>query len=133
MNEEEQRVERVESTERDGDVQVERKAVKTSSTVSGRVVFSRLIWFVVGVISVFLAGRVVLMLLAANEGNAFVDFVYGVGGIFAAPFFGIFGYSPSYGDSFFEISSVVAILVYVLVGWGLVKLVNIASPSGEAE
>lgn len=132
MNEEEQSVERVETSEQVGGAQVERQTVKHSSTVSGRVVLSRIIWFVVGVICVFLAARILLMLLAANEGNAFVDFVYAVGGIFAAPFFGIFGYEPAYGSSVFEISSVVAILVYVLVGWGVVKLVNIASPSGEA-
>lgn len=132
MNEEQQSVERTETSERVGDTQVDRQTVKQSTIVSGRVVLSRVIWFVVGFIVTLLAVRIVLQLLAANQGNAFVDFVYSLSGIFAAPFFGVFGYEPSYGSSVFEISSLVAILVYALVGWGIVKLVNISSPSGEA-
>jgi len=132
MNEEQQSVERTETSEQVGDTQVERQTVKQSAAVSGRVVLSRFIWFVVGVIVTLLAVRIVLQLLAANQGNAFVDFVYSLSAVFAAPFFGVFGYEPSYGSSVFEISSLVAILVYALVGWGVVKLINIASPSGEA-
>lgn len=132
MNEEEQSVERVETSEQVGGARADRQTVRQSTTVSGRVVVSRIVWFIVGVITTLLAVRMILMLLAANQGNAFVDFVYSLSGIFAAPFFGIFGYEPAYGSSVFEISSLVAILVYALVGWGIVKLVNIASPSGEA-
>lgn len=133
MNEEEQSVERSTTTKAVGDSVVERETVQQTSKVSGRVVVSRLVWFIVGAISVILAIRVILMMLAANQGNAFVDFIYALGGIFAAPFFGIFGYTPTYGNSAFEISSIVAILVYLLLGWGIVKLLNIAAPAGEAE
>lgn len=133
MNEEKQTVETVETTDQVGGTRVDRQTVSQNTEVSGRVLLNRVVWFIVGFISVFLAARVVLMLLAANQGNAFVDFVYAVGGIFAAPFFGIFGYEPAYGNSVFEISSVVAILVYVLIGWGITKLINLGSPTGTVE
>lgn len=133
MNEENQSVERTETVRQVGDTSVEKQTVSQSASASGRVVLSRIIWFVVGVIITFIATRVLLMLLGANQGNAFVDFVYSVGGMFAAPFFGVFGYEPAYGSSVFEISSLVAIVVYALIGWGVVKLVNISSPSGTEE
>lgn len=87
----------------------------------------RIVSFIVGFIVTLLALRILLLLLAANQGNAFVDFVYGLSGVFAVPFYGIFDYEPVYGESVFEISSVVAILVYALIGWGIAKLLTINS------
>ena len=133
MNEEKQSVERVSTTKDVGDTRVERQEVQQNTTVSGRVMLSRFIWFIVGVITTLLAIRMLLMLLASNQGNGFVDFVYALSGVFAAPFFGVFGYEPSYGNSVFEVSTLVAILVYLLLGWGIVKLINISSPTGEVE
>lgn len=66
-------------------------------------------------------------MLGANQANAFVDFVYSVSALFVAPFFGMFAYTPVYGASVFEVSSLVAILVYTLLCWGLVALVTIGS------
>ena len=91
----------------------------------------RIVWFIVGFIIVLLALRMALMLLAANEGSAFVDFVYSLSGVFAMPFYGIFSYTPAYGSSFFEISSLVAIVVYALVGWGIAKALTITSAQPE--
>lgn len=95
--------------------------------VSPAVVAARAIYFIFGVIEAFIVLRMVLLLLAANQSNAFVDFIYSISSIFVAPFFGIFGYTPTYGASVFEISSLVAIIVYALVCWGLVTLVTIGS------
>ena len=133
MEEERQTTEVRSSVSQDGNTRTEREVVSNATEVSGRVVASRIIWFIVGVIVVFLLARMVLMLLGANQGNGFVDFVYAVGGVFAQPFFGIFGYSPVYGSSVFEVSTLVAVVVYLLAGWGVVKLVNITAPSGQAE
>lgn len=114
-----------------GNVAAERQTVRRSSTVSGVVVAQRVVWFFVGLIVAFLALRIVLLLLAANQGSGFVDFVYAVGGMFAAPFFGIFSYTPAYGQSVLEISSLVAIVIYVLVGWGITKLLTLTRPQEE--
>lgn len=93
-----------------------------STTAPGSVMAARIVWYITGVIIALLALRLILQLLGANEGNAFVDLVYGLSGIFAAPFFGMFSYEPSYGVSYFEVSTFVAILIYALIGWGLARL-----------
>ncbi len=94
----------------------------------GPAVFAaRAIYFVFGIIVAFIVLRMVLLLLAANQSNAFVDFVYSVSGLFVAPFFGIFAYTPAYGASVFEVSSLVAVIVYALLCWGLIALVTMGS------
>lgn len=92
--------------------------VGTSSSVTA----ARVVWYITGVIVTLLALRMILQLLGANEGNGFVDLVYGLSGIFAGPFFGMFSYEPSYGVSYFETSTLVAMLVYALIGYGLARL-----------
>ncbi len=97
---------------------------QTKSSVGAITIAQRVVWYITGVIVTFLALRIVLLLLAANQGNAFVDFVYAVGGLFAAPFQGIFG-EPSYGQLYFDTSSAVAIAIYLLVAFAIVKLLGL--------
>ena len=120
MDEERQTTEVRTTDAQDGNTNVQRKTVARTRSLDGAVVAQRIIWYVAGFIIVFLALRVVLLLLSANQGNAFVDFVYAVGGFFAAPFSGIFG-SPTFGEFYFDTASVVAIVVYGLLAWGLAK------------
>ena len=110
-----------------GATNVQRQTVSEASSAPSNVVAQRIVWYVVGFIVALLALRLVLQLLGANQGNAFVDLVYGLSGIFAAPFFGMFSYTPSYGVSYFEISTLVAILIYSLIGWGIAKLFTLNS------
>ncbi|MDN5819717.1 MAG: YggT family protein [bacterium] len=131
MDEEKRTVEVEETTHQDGNTAINKRAVSKSTETSGLVVFQRVVWFLLGVIVILLAFRVVLLLLAANEGTAFVDFIYTLGGLFAAPFYGIFSYEPSYGKSVFEISSVVAMAVYAVVAWGINKLATLTRPGEE--
>lgn len=50
----------------------------------------RVVYYVLGVIEVFLALRFVLRMLGANAQTAFVQFIYSVSAIFMAPFTAIF-------------------------------------------
>lgn len=95
--------------------------------VGSSVFVARLVMFIFGVIIAFIALRFVLLMLAANQGSAFVDFVYGVSGIFVAPFYGIFGNTPQFGASVIDVSSIVAIIVYALIAWAITSLVTIGS------
>lgn len=113
-----------------GDADVRQRTVSRSTQVSGVVIAQRVVWFFAGFIVVFLALRTLLLLLAANQGNFFVDLVYAVGGLFAAPFAGIFG-SPTYGQSYFDTASLVGMVVYVLLAWGFVKLFTLTRPHEE--
>ena len=96
-------------------------------TARGPVVAARVVYWIFGVIIAFIALRMILMLLGANQGSPFVDFIYGVSGIFVAPFYGVFNYKPMYGFSVFDINSLVAIVVYALLGWGIGSLLTIGS------
>lgn len=110
------------TNEQQGNTHIQRQSVTTATKVDAGVVARRIVYYVVGVIVALLALRIVLLLLAANQGSGFVDFVYALSGFFAVPFYGMFNYQPSYGQSVFEISSVVAIIVYSLAGLGIAKL-----------
>lgn len=107
-------------------VDTDRPARASSTSVAARIV-----WFIFGAIIALLTLRFVLLLLAANDTSAFVGAVYALSSIFAAPFFGIFSYQPTYGEFTVEISTVVAILVYALVGWGIARLLTISRPRQE--
>ncbi|MDB5167794.1 MAG: Membrane protein involved in colicin uptake [Candidatus Saccharibacteria bacterium] len=106
---------------------VRRQSIATSQSVGNGVVARRVIYYIAGFIIALLALRLVLLLLAANQGAPFVDFVYTLSSVFAWPFYGIFSYQPSYGQSTFEISTIVAIIVYALLAIGLSKLFTLTS------
>lgn len=95
----------------------------------GENVATRVIWYVTGVLLVLLAFRFVFALLGANPSNGFANFIYSVSHPFVAPFFGIFGYNVRYGVTRFEIYTLVAMAVYAVIAWGLVRLVTINRPS----
>lgn len=114
-----------------GDTNVQRQVVREETAAPGSVVAKRVVWYIIGFIITLLALRVLLLLLGANQGSGFVDFIYGFAGIFALPFDGIFG-TPVYGRSVLDTAGLVAIVVYTLIGWGLAKLFTINSNHPEA-
>src|SRR5688572_11942838 len=120
-----------ETNERQGNTDVHRQSVTTTSKVNDITIIGRIVYYVFGVIITLLALRLVLLLLGANQGSPFVDFVYGLSGAFAWPFFGIFNYQPTYGQSTFELSSLVAIIVYALLAVGIVKLLTLTKSKDE--
>jgi hypothetical protein len=131
MQEDKQTTEVRETNERVGNTNVQRETVKQQTSTPGTVIFRRVVWYITGIIITLLALRLVLLLLAANNENAFVGFIYAISGLFAAPFFGIFNYQPAYGQFVFEVSTVVAIAVYALLGWGIAKLATLSRPKDE--
>ena len=131
MHEDKQTTEVQETTKRVGDTNVQRETVSQRTATPGTVVFQRVVWYITGIIIALLVLRLVLLMLAANDNAGFVSFIYTVSGLFAAPFFGIFKYQPTYGQFTFEVSTVVAIVVYALVGWGIAKLATLSRPQDE--
>jgi hypothetical protein len=82
---------------------------------------SQIIYWVFGLIIGLIAIRFVLKLLGANPQAGFAEFIYGITAMLVAPFVGLFG-NPQASGSVFEVQSLVAIIVYALVAWLLVKL-----------
>ncbi len=88
------------------------------------------VYFILGVLEVLLAFRLVLKLLGANPSSGFVDFIYGLSAIFVAPFTGIFNTTTSDGavvSSVLEPATIVALIVYALLAWGIVTLIRTLS------
>lgn len=109
-----------------------RSQVHTEVRAPVEAVVVRVVWFVFGVIEVLIAVRFVLKLLGANTTAGFVQFIYGLSGVFTAPFSTIFG-APRVSGSVFEWSSLVAIAIYALVAWGIVALINAVNPRDRSE
>ena len=130
MQEDTQETEVRETTTRDGDTTVQRQTVARREETPGVVVAQRVVWYIAGLISIIIALRFVFLLLGANRGADFTDFVYSLSAPFVAPFVGIFG-EPTYGTSVFEVSSLLAIVIYLLIAWGIAKLFTIARPKDE--
>lgn len=80
------------------------------------------IWLGLGIIEVLIGLRVVLKLIAANPGSPFAAFIYNVSDIFLFPFAGLVG-TPAAGGMVLEFSSIIAMLVYALLAWGLERIV----------
>jgi uncharacterized protein YggT (Ycf19 family) len=78
-----------------------------------------------GVVIALIGIRFVLLLLGANPDAGFTSFIYGVTGPLVAPFEGMFG-APDTGSGVVDPASLVAIVVYTLLGWLVTKLVWLA-------
>jgi len=84
----------------------------------------QIMYFVFGAIEVLLAVRFTLLVLGANEASGFVRLIYGLSRPFVLPFQGIFG-EPNLGASVLEWASLVGIIVYALVAYGLARLIEL--------
>ncbi len=84
--------------------------------------FSQVIWLVIGVVVGLIGIRFVLKLIAANPSAGFSQFVYSVTDVFMAPFAGLTA-TPSAGGVVLELPAIVAMIVYALLGWLIVRLI----------
>jgi YGGT family len=82
---------------------------------------TQIVWYILGLLEVILAFRFVLKLLGANSAAGFTSFIYGITYPFAAPFLSVFKITDVNG-SIFEWTTLLAMLVYWLIAWGIVKL-----------
>jgi hypothetical protein len=101
--------------------------------VSGATQAERVVSLIVGIVEVLLAARLILALLGANPSNGLVNLVYSITKPLIAPFVGIFG-SPTLGISNFETATLVAMVVYALIGWGINAAIRLnRKDNGEVE
>lgn len=92
----------------------------------------QVVWYIVGLLEALLGFRIILKALAANPFSGFTDFIYAVTDPFALPFAGIFRTTVT-GGSVFEWSSIIAMIVYLLIAVGVVKLLQIVKPTNPTE
>jgi hypothetical protein len=63
-------------------------------------------------------------LVGVNEANAFATLLYGVTGFFLAPFASL-AKAPAAGGSVLEVSSIIAMVVYLLIFWAIERIVYV--------
>ena len=102
---------------------------------TGSQTIAYLVYFIFGALEILLAFRFVLKLLGASISSGFVSSIYDFSGIFIVPFEGIFRSGTTQGVetvAVFEPATLVAIIVYAVLSWGIVKLISIFSGERQA-
>ena len=107
----------------EGDHVHEEHVVVDSNLENRQIVYklTQLIWLLFGILEALIGFRIILRLIAANPDSLFTAFVYQLTDIFLWPFQNIIA-NPSVQGFVLEISSFIAMLVYALVAWALVRL-----------
>jgi hypothetical protein len=118
----------------DGRVVQERtRSVGTEASTKTTII--NVIWFIYGLVAILLAIRFIFKLTGANGESGFVKFIYSITDFLSKPFDSVFGVktaSTAHFTSVFEPSILVAIAVYGLIAWGIVKLININRPKVDS-
>ncbi len=92
----------------------------------------KIVYYILGVFEVLLAFRLIFKLLGANPQSPFVSFIYSVTQAFLIPFNGIFRSAVTRGieaQSVLEPTTIIAMIVYAIIAWGIVKLIEISKPA----
>lgn len=90
--------------------------------------WKRIVYYILGVIEVLLAFRLIFKLLGANPASGFVSAIYTLTNIFMSPFSGIFRTASARGvetQAVLEPATIVAMIVYAVIAWGIAKLIEI--------
>jgi hypothetical protein len=80
------------------------------------------VWLLFGALEGLIAIRMLLKLIGANPNSWFAALVYQLSDLFLWPFQNL-TLNPSFGNFVFELTSLIALLVYALIGWGIVRLI----------
>ena len=92
----------------------------------------QVIWYILGIIEVLLAFRIILKFLGANTQSGFTSFIYAISNPFALPFAGILGIT-GISEMVLEWSTLIAMAVYAIVAYGIVALFQLIKPTNSEE
>lgn len=92
---------------------------------------TRLVWAILALLEVMLGLRFLLKLIGANAASGFGTFVYGFTGLFVVPFNGLLS-SWSAGSSVLEVTTLVAMAIYALFFWGMLRVLAMVMDRGGA-
>ena len=97
---------------------------------------TQIVWYILGLIEILLTFRFILKLLAANPEAVFTKFIYGVTYVFAGPFLAVF-HRTQISGSITEWSTLLAMLVYWIIAFGIIKLFlmgkSVSTPEAAAK
>jgi len=95
---------------------------------------TQLVWLLFGILEALIALRIGLKLIGANPDSPIAAFIYGFTSLFLFPFAGLTA-TPKAGGMVLELSSVIAMVVYALIGWALERIIWVIfyRPRGPVE
>ncbi len=82
---------------------------------------TQVVWYLATLLEILLAFRFFLRLSGANPGAGFTSFIYAASYPFAEPFIAVFNSSVVEGKVF-EWTTLLAMVVYLLIAWGIGSL-----------
>ncbi len=93
---------------------------------------TQIVWYLFYALEVLLLFRFVLKLLSANPGAAFTQIIYSLTYPFVAPFQAVFS-NTRVLDSTFEWTTLLAMLVYWILAWAIIRLFTMGRPISTTE
>lgn len=93
--------------------------------------FNRILWSILAFLEILLIFRFVLRLIAANPDSGFAMLIYGITGLFVAPFNGLVG-TPTSGGTALEVTTLIAMAVYALMFWGFAYVMRMIAERPSA-
>jgi hypothetical protein len=90
------------------------------------------VWYILGVIETVLIFRFLFKLIGANPDSGIVALVYNLSAPFAIPFIGVTS-TQGINNNVFEFTTLIAMLVYLVIAWGIVKLAQFIKPTSAEE
>src|ERR1039458_9711813 len=93
---------------------------------------TQVVWTLFTLLEVLLAFRLGLKFAGANAGAGFTSFIYAVTWPFAQPFITVFR-TTFVGDQVFEWTTILAMVVYYLIAWGIVSLLTMSKTVSTPE
>lgn len=93
---------------------------------------TQIVWYIASVVEALLAFRFILKLIGANPGAGFTDFIYTVSYPLMRPFLFVVK-SPNVFGSVIEWTTILAMVVYWILAWGIVRLFVMGKPVSTAE
>jgi uncharacterized membrane protein len=92
---------------------------------------TRIMRTVMAILEILLGLRFLLKLIGANPASGFAWFIYGITGLFMKPFTDLV--STWYtGETIIEVTTLIAMAVYALFFWGMVRLTRIIADRPSA-
>jgi hypothetical protein len=110
------------------DLNVEKVIIEEVNEDQKKLKTKRVIYYILGTLEVLFALRLMFKILGANTASPFISIMYSITNLFLTPFKGIFRTAVTQGiemESVLEPALIIAMIVYALLAWGIVKLIDI--------
>ena len=86
----------------------------------------RILWSILAFLEILLSIRFILRFITANPESGFAVFLYGITGVFVGPFNGLIA-TPVLGGLPFEVTTLIAMVIYALVFCGIAYGIRLAT------